>query len=412
MKNIVLLGATGSIGDNVLSVIEQNKDSLNLYGIALNSNISKANQIINEHSPMFVYIEEANEILLEKSISEGSLSVLNGKAELKELLNDSNVDVIISAISGFAGLETTLMAAKTGKVILLANKESIVVAGDIILPLAKEHGSTIIPIDSEHNAIFQCLASEKNTNDVSKIIITASGGPFEGKKLLDLKDVTQKEALNHPNWDMGSKISIDSATLVNKCLELIEARYLFDLNEKYFELVIHPQSIIHSIVTYIDGSSLCHMSNPDMKVPISHALSDSDRLPINFLEIDFSSLELSFKNFPSDRKNLENIAREICNVGDCHVYGSKQLGEYSRDVWSLGIQTHKHISFLTRHCQLSCTYWIGLLQHNMEYLYRATPNSFVPNLVSSWVFVLDWSLRTFLLLPSFLLTSPHNQSMI
>ena len=315
MKNIVLLGATGSIGDNVLSVIEQNKESLNLYGIALNSNISKANQIINEYSPMFVYIEEVNEILLEKSISEVSLSVLNGKAELKELLNDPNVDVIISAISGFAGLETTLMAAKTGKVILLANKESIVVAGDIILPLAKEHGSTIIPIDSEHNAIFQCLASEKNTNDVSKIIITASGGPFEGKKLLDLKDVTQKEALNHPNWDMGSKISIDSATLVNKCLELIEARYLFDLNEKYFELVIHPQSIIHSIVTYIDGSSLCHMSNPDMKVPISHALSDSNRLPINFLEIDFSSLELTFKNFPSDRKNLENIAREICNVG-------------------------------------------------------------------------------------------------
>ena len=315
MKNILLLGATGSIGDNVLSVIEQNKDSLNLYGIALNSNISKANQIINEHSPMFVYIEEVNEILLEKSISEGSLSVLNGKAELKELLNDPNVDVIISAISGFAGLETTLMAAKTGKVILLANKESIVVAGDIILPLAKEHGSTIIPIDSEHNAIFQCLDSEKNTNDVSKIIITASGGPFEGKKLLDLKDVTKKEALNHPNWDMGSKISIDSATLVNKCLELIEARYLFDLNEKYFELVIHPQSIIHSIVTYIDGSSLCHMSNPDMKVPISHALSNSNRLPINFLEIDFSSLELSFKNFPSDRKNLENIAREICNVG-------------------------------------------------------------------------------------------------
>ena len=315
MKNILLLGATGSIGDNVLSVIEQNKESLNLYGIALNSNISKANQIINKHSPMFVYIEEANEILLEKSISEGSLSVLNGKAELEELLNDSNVDVIISAISGFAGLETTLMAAKTGKVILLANKESIVVAGDIILPLAKEHGSTIIPIDSEHNAIFQCLASEKNTNDVSKIIITASGGPFEGKKLLDLKDVTQKEALNHPNWDMGSKISIDSATLVNKCLELIEARYLFDLNEKYFELVIHPQSIIHSIVTYIDGSSLCHMSNPDMKVPISYALSDSNRLPINFLEIDFSSLELSFRNFPSDRKNLENIAREICNVG-------------------------------------------------------------------------------------------------
>ena len=315
MKNILLLGATGSIGDNVLSVIDQNKESLNLYGIALNSNIFKATKIINEYTPMFAYIEEGSDILLKESISKGSVSVLSGKAELEELLNDSNVDVIISAISGFAGLETTLMAAKTGKDILLANKESIVVAGDIILPLADKHGSKIIPIDSEHNAIFQCLNSEKNTNDVSKIIITASGGPFEGKKLLDLKDVTKEDALNHPNWDMGSKISIDSATLVNKCLELIEARYLFDLNEKYFELVIHPQSIIHSIVTYIDGSSLCHMSNPDMKVPISHALSESNRLPINFLEIDFSSLELSFKNFPSDRKNLENIAREICNIG-------------------------------------------------------------------------------------------------
>jgi 1-deoxy-D-xylulose-5-phosphate reductoisomerase len=208
------------------------------------------------------------------------------------------------------------MAAKSGKVILLANKESVVVAGDILLPLAKDHNTTIIPIDSEHNAIFQCLGSTKKTTDVSKVIITASGGPFINKCMSELSSVTREEALNHPNWSMGSKITIDSATLVNKCLELIEAKYLFDLNEKFFELVVHPQSIVHSIVTYVDGSSICQMSNPDMRVPISHALSlESKRLSLNFSEIDFSSLNLTFKSFPEDRIGIVNIAREICNQG-------------------------------------------------------------------------------------------------
>ena len=208
------------------------------------------------------------------------------------------------------------MAAKSGKVILLANKESVVVAGDILLPLAKDHNTTIIPIDSEHNAIFQCLGSTKKTTDVSKVIITASGGPFINKCMNELSSVTREEALNHPNWSMGSKITIDSATLVNKCLELIEAKYLFDLHEKFFELVVHPQSIVHSIVTYVDGSSICQMSNPDMRVPISHALSlESKRLSLNFSEIDFSSLNLTFKSFPKDRIGIVKIAREICNQG-------------------------------------------------------------------------------------------------
>jgi 1-deoxy-D-xylulose-5-phosphate reductoisomerase len=232
------------------------------------------------------------------------------------LLNKDDVDVIVSAISGFAGLESTIMAAKTGKTILLANKESIVVAGDVVLPLARKHSTEIIPIDSEHNAIFQCLNSDKNTDDVSKIIITASGGPFLNKKISQLSKVTKKEALSHPNWEMGAKISIDSASLVNKCLELIEARYLFDLNEKFFEIVVHPQSIIHSIVTYKDGSSICQMSNPDMRVPISHALSVNDsRLNLDFSEIDFSSLSLTFQKIPEDRVQIFNIARYICNNG-------------------------------------------------------------------------------------------------
>ena len=315
MKNILLLGATGSIGDSALDVISQNPESLNLYGMAFNSNIDKASDIANKFFPDYAYLENSNH---QKKLVEKvnfKTEILSGKDELHNLLNDPLVDVIISAISGFSGLETTLMAAKTGKTILLANKESIVVAGDIILPLAKEFNTNVIPIDSEHNAIFQCLVGEKAKEDVSKIIITASGGPFVNKSLDELGMVTKEQALKHPNWEMGSKISIDSATLVNKCLELIEAKYLFDLNEKFFKLVVHPQSIVHSIVTYIDGSSICQMSNPDMRVPISHALSGTNRLPINFLEIDFSSLNLSFQDFPEDRAHVVNITREICNSG-------------------------------------------------------------------------------------------------
>ena len=317
MKNILLLGATGSIGDSVLSVIKQNSDELNLVGIAFQSNTTKAISIIEEFDPNYAYCEsKANLNIINDSLkkSEG-IELLNNKSELEYLLNHKSIDIIISAISGFSGLETTFMAAQSGKIILLANKESIVAAGDIILPLAKKHNTKIIPIDSEHNAIFQCLNSEKNTDDVSKIIITASGGPFLNKKVDDLSGVTKREALNHPNWKMGSKITIDSATLVNKCLELIEAKYLFNLNEEYFELVVHPQSIIHSIVTYKDGSSICQMSNPDMRVPISHALSlEESRLSINFSEINFSSLNLTFQEFPKDRLEIANLAREVCNT--------------------------------------------------------------------------------------------------
>jgi 1-deoxy-D-xylulose-5-phosphate reductoisomerase len=317
MKNILLLGATGSIGDSVLSVIKQNSDKLNLAGIAFQSNTTKAISIIEEFDPNYAYCEsKANLNTINDSLKKSEIiELFNDKSELEYLLNHKSIDIIISAISGFSGLETTFMAAQSGKIILLANKESIVVAGDIILPLAKKHNTKIIPIDSEHNAIFQCLNSEKNTDDVSKIIITASGGPFLNKKVDDLSGVTKREALNHPNWKMGSKITIDSATLVNKCLELIEAKYLFNLNEEYFELVVHPQSIIHSIVTYKDGSSICQMSNPDMRVPISHALSlEESRLSLNFSEINFSSLNLTFQEFPKDRLEIANLAREVCNT--------------------------------------------------------------------------------------------------
>jgi len=318
MKNIILLGATGSIGDSVLSVIKQNKEKLNLLGITFSSNINKAESIINEFNPKYVFTDssESYNHLIDAFEKDTKLNIFSDKSELDEILNNDQLDIIVSAISGFAGLESTIIAAKTGKTILLANKESIVVAGEIILPLAKKFNTEIIPIDSEHNAIFQCLNSDKNTDDVSKIIITASGGPFLNKSISELLHVTKREALNHPNWEMGAKITIDSASLVNKCLELIEARYLFDLDEKFFDLVIHPQSIIHSIVTYKDGSSICQMSNPDMRVPIAHALSiNNKRLNLDFSQIDFSSLSLTFQKIPEDRSQIFDIARYVCNNG-------------------------------------------------------------------------------------------------
>ena len=313
MKNILLLGATGSIGKSVLSVIEQNDQKLNLFGISFNKNILRGREIIEKFHPSFAHIENLN--LYKENISSEDCSYLNNLSELEDLINHQDVDIIVCAISGFAGLKATYIAASSGKKILLANKESIVSGGDLIIPLAKENNSEIIPIDSEHNAIFQCLSGEKGVEDVQKISITASGGPFLNTSISDLKNVTVKEALNHPNWKMGNKVSIDSATLVNKCLELIEAKYLFDLDENYFDLVVHPQSIIHSIVTYIDGSSICQMSSPDMRVPIAHALSNENRLPINFHALNFTSLNLSFQEFPSDRMKIQNIAREVCNKG-------------------------------------------------------------------------------------------------
>ena len=314
MKNILLLGATGSIGDSVLNVIRQNDSTLNLFGIAVGKNIKKTNGIIKKFLPKYVFVDD---VIAYDDISSSNpdKNILNSDQELLNLISDDKVDIVISAIVGFAGLKASLMAVNAGKTVLIANKESIVAAGDILMPLARSKGSTIIPIDSEHNAIFQCLPEDKTTQDVDKIIITASGGPFIDIPLSKLSNISPQDALKHPNWQMGSKISIDSATLVNKCLELIEARYLFDLNEKFFDLVVHPQSIIHSIVTYKDGSSISQMSNPNMEVPIANALGDTNKVGIEYAKLDFTNLKLSFQEFPSDRSKLQNLAREICNAG-------------------------------------------------------------------------------------------------
>ena len=308
MKKIFILGASGSIGENALSVIESNKQNFELVGFSLNSNVEKANKIIKKHNPKYIYINDKS--AKENILKSEDAVICEDEKELSDIFNSSDVDIVISAISGFAGIKSTFHAAKSGKKILLANKESIVAGGSLLMETVRENNTELVPIDSEHNAIFQCLPESRSTQDVKQIVITASGGPFHGRNIDELNNVGVQDALNHPNWEMGSKISIDSATLVNKCLELIEACYLFDMDESFFELVIHPESIVHSIVTFNDGSSICQMSNPDMRVPIANAMSYDKRLSIPFQSIDFNNLKLNFESFPNDRAEIVNLARE------------------------------------------------------------------------------------------------------
>ena len=312
MKNIVLLGATGSIGDSCLNVIRQNKEHFHLFGIGLGSNLDKAQQIAKEFSPEHIFIATSH---LDKShdLLQSHSNILNTENELQTLIQDPSVDIVISAISGFAGLKASYFAIDAGKTILIANKESIVAAGDILMPLAQIKNSEIIPVDSEHNAIHQCFPPHRDLKEISKIMITASGGPFREKTFKELSGVTLQDALKHPTWSMGTKITIDSATLVNKCLELIEAHYLFQIPESKIEIVVHPQSIIHSMVTYIDGSTIAQMSNPNMEVPIANALGLDQRLPISFEAIDFPRLNLSFEPISDGREVIFDMAREVCN---------------------------------------------------------------------------------------------------
>ena len=309
MKKIFILGASGSIGENALSVIDSNKEKFELIGISVHSNVEKANQIIKKYSPKYIYIFD--KLAKDNLLKTENAVIFEDEKELSDVFNSKDVDIIISAISGFAGIKSTFHAAKSGKKILLANKESIVAGGSLLMKMVSENNTELVPIDSEHNAIFQCLPESKSTEDVKQIVITASGGPFHGKNIDELNDIGVQDALKHPNWKMGAKISIDSATLVNKCLELIEACYLFNMNENFFELVIHPESIIHSIVTFKDGSSICQMSNPDMRVPIANAMSHEKRLSIPFQPINFNNLKLNFESFPNDRAEIVNLAREV-----------------------------------------------------------------------------------------------------
>lgn len=313
MKNISILGATGSIGTQTLDVIRNSSEKINLVGVTANSSVEKIIEIIQEFSPKYVAMmdEECSKKVKEYCIlNKLDIEVLDGIEGLIKVASLDEIDTVVTSVVGMIGLRPTMAAIEAGKDIALANKETLVVAGEIVMNKAKEKGVKILPVDSEHSAIFQSL-SGYTSKDINKIILTASGGPFRGKKLDELKEVTVSEALNHPKWNMGKKISIDSATLMNKGLEVIEAHFLFDCDYDNIEVVVHPQSIIHSMVEYKDASIIAQLGSPDMRLPIQYALNYPERKerianPISFYDIatltfekpdleTFKCLELAYK---------------------------------------------------------------------------------------------------------------------
>jgi len=305
-KNIAILGSTGSIGTQALDVIRSNPDHFSAEILTAQNNSNLLIKQALEFKPNAVVIGNENHYSkVKEALEPHMIKVFCGEKSFEEVVEFDNIDIILTAMVGFAGLKPTLRAIQSGKNIALANKETLVVAGDIITREAQKSGIKIFPVDSEHSAIFQCLAGEFH-NPVECIYLTASGGPFRGKDKDFLKNVKKEDALNHPNWDMGYKITIDSATLMNKGLEVIEARWLFALKPHQIKVIVHPQSIIHSIVQFEDGSMKAQMGLPDMKLPIQYALGYPQRIRSDFPRFNFMDYpELTFEE--PDIKTFRNL---------------------------------------------------------------------------------------------------------
>lgn len=307
MKNLVILGSTGSIGKSTLSVVEHNPEKYRVFALVGGKNVALITKQAVQFRPKFAAMDDENAAKqLAENLKQANVEceVMAGQKAICELASHSEVDQVMAAIVGAAGLLPTLSAVKAGKTVLLANKESLVTCGQIFIDEAKKSGAKLLPVDSEHNAIFQSLpprAQEKvgfcplAELGVSKIILTGSGGPFRTKPLEEFYSITPEQAVAHPNWSMGKKISVDSATMMNKGLEYIEARWLFNASADEMEIIIHPQSIIHSMVRYIDGSVIAQMGNPDMRTPIAHTMAYPERVNAGVAPLDFFKLkELTF----------------------------------------------------------------------------------------------------------------------
>ena len=322
MKNsktgVAILGSTGSIGTQALQVIDEHADLFSVEVLTANNNADLLIEQAKKYKPNHVVIGNENKYsFVNESLKNTEVKVFCGENSLCDVVEMDSVDVVLTALVGYSGLKPTIQAIKSRKKIALANKETLVVAGDLIQRLCLESGSKIYPVDSEHSAIFQCLVGEQN-NPIEKIYLTASGGPFFGKQKKELEKITPKQALKHPNWDMGAKITIDSATLMNKGLEVIEAKWLFDLRVDQIDVVVHQQSIIHSAVQFEDGSIKAQLGLPDMKLPIQYALGYPKRLKNTFERFDF----MKFKSLTFERpdvkvfKNLELAFRAIEKGGN------------------------------------------------------------------------------------------------
>ncbi len=320
-KGIAILGSTGSIGIQALEVISENNDLFDVEVLTANENsrlLIKQAKIYNPNSVVIVNENKYDEVY--SALNPLNIKVYSGQNSLEQIVESEKIDVVLTAVVGYSGLIPTISAIKNGKKIALANKETLVVAGELITRLSLEYGAEIIPVDSEHSAIFQCLVGEEK-NPIEKIILTASGGPFRGQTREELISITKEQALKHPNWSMGAKITIDSATLMNKGLEVIEAKWLFNLTKKQIDVVVHPQSIIHSAIQFEDGSIKAQLGLPDMKLPIQYALGFPYRIKNNFKRfnfLDFSKLTFeepdikTFKNLALSYKAMESGGNAPC----------------------------------------------------------------------------------------------------
>ncbi|SHE50357.1 1-deoxy-D-xylulose-5-phosphate reductoisomerase [Flavisolibacter ginsengisoli] len=333
IKRIAIFGSTGSIGTQALEVIAQHPDKFSVEILTCNGNDELViDQALKFRPNIVVVAEDQKYTKVKEALANTDVKVFVGEKALEEVASMDCYDIMLAAIVGYAGLKPTLNAINAGKAIALANKETLVVAGDIIMRTAVEKRVPVIPVDSEHSAIFQCLIGEMR-NPVEKVILTASGGPFLGRKPNYLVNVKREHALQHPNWTMGAKISIDSATLMNKGLEMIEAKWLFNLSPDQIEVLIHPQSIIHSMVQFEDGSIKAQMGLPDMKLPIQYALGFPRRIKNNYPRTDFKKLkELSFEE--PDLKTFKNLtlAMEALNKGGnlaCIMNAANEIAVYA-----------------------------------------------------------------------------------
>lgn len=322
MKVITILGATGSIGVNTLEVIRENRADFEVYALTAHHNIILLYQHCLEFKPLYAVVSDeilATELTRDLIKVGSQTKVLYGENALITVASAKNIDMVMAAIVGIAGLPPTFAAVNEGKTILLANKESLVTAGEIFMRAAKQSGAIILPVDSEHNAIFQCLPEQDKHYDqkaIARIILTASGGPFREKSLAELKYITPNEACAHPNWKMGRKISVDSSTMMNKALEVIEAYWLFAVPADKIEVLLHPQSIVHSIVEYHDGSFIAQMGSPDMKTPIGYAMYYPKRHKVTVSKLDFSAKPLSFSRLDAQRFTVIALVYDILKRKD------------------------------------------------------------------------------------------------
>ena len=329
-RQVAILGSTGSIGTQALQVIEEHSDLYEAYALTANNNVDLLIEQARRHQPDVVVIaNEAHYAKLSEALADLPIKVYAGENALCEVVEAEPIDIVLASMVGYAGLRPTMNAIRAGKAIALANKETLVVAGELITQLAIEHRVPILPVDSEHSAIFQCLTGEVN-NPIEKILLTASGGPFRTWSMEQLQHATRDQALKHPNWDMGAKITIDSASMMNKGFEVIEAKWLFDVAPSQIEVVVHPQSVVHSMVQFTDGSIKAQLGTPDMRLPIQYAFSYPYRLPLSSQRVDFTTLStltfeqpdpVRFRNLALSFEALErggnmpcilNAANEVC----------------------------------------------------------------------------------------------------